>query len=698
MTDDVAAPLCGCTSCEDESPIEDEQQEAATCSCETCCGDTDALDRARDVWTSRDGIRTWIAGVILAIGLGVTYLTPVWSVAAGPVRIPVGGGLLVAATAVGAASIMRSGFAVLRERTFNIDILETVAIVAATALGMFVEAALLAFLISVAHLLEAYAMARTRESITDLIDLSPETARVRRDGERIEVPVEDIIIGETVVVKPGERIPLDGDVVEGASAVTEAAITGESVPAEKNEGDEVYAGSIAENGYLEVVVTAEADETTLARIIDLMQEAQANGTEFEQYVDRLAAYYTPAIGGLALLVATVPPLALGGAWHSWLVRGLTLLVIACPCAFVISTPVSVFSAITSAAKQGVLVKGGRHLEALGTADVVAFDKTGTLTTGELTVTDVVPATAMSEDELLSIVRGIEARSDHPIAAAIVDYADMRGIDAADVAEFESMAGQGVRATVDGETYHVGRPDLFDLDTVNGDVAADGGAVVESIGIRSDSQLDTARVSELQQAGKTVVLVGRDDRLCGALALADEPRDDAKRAVDRLREMDVEAVMLTGDTDAAAQAVAGELNIDDVRTGLLPDEKVEAVAELENDGTVAMVGDGVNDAPALATATIGVAMGAAGSDTAIETADIALMADDLDRLPYTFGLAQSGRGIIKQNVWGSLLIEGILSVAAPLGLIGPVVAVLLGDAGLTLGVTGNAIRLSWLNPD
>nr|WP_235853719.1 cation-translocating P-type ATPase [Halosimplex salinum] len=686
-------------------------------------GDGETVD-AESVWETARARKTAISGLFLGLGVLVQFGLAGLN---DPVVAAVGRELLLAdalylvAVLSGGQVIVRNGYYSAKNLSLDIDFLMSVAIVSAAGISLavpslhfYVEAASLAFLFNVAELLERYSVDRARNSLEELLTLSPDVATVRRADERVEVPVEDVRVGETVLVEPGEKIPMDGTVVEGASAVNQAPITGESVPVDKAVGDEVFAGTINEQGFLAVETTALAGDTTIDRIVELVEDAQANKTEREQFVERFADYYTPVVVAAALLATFVAPLVFGGGWATWFVRGISLLVIACPCAFVISTPVTVVSGVTSAAKNGVLIKGGNHLESMGAVDAVAFDKTGTLTTGDLSVTDVVGLDGNSEADVLQCARSIERRSEHPIGDAIVAHADERGVPDREVTGFESITGKGVRADLDGRTHYAGKPDLFaglgfDLDHVHltaEETMTDGGVAVETAKSPCDDRDDCVDLWEtiprLQSEGKTVVLVGTEDEIEGLVAIADEVRPEARRTVERLREQGVEhLVMLTGDNERTARAVAEQVGVDDYAADLLPDEKVARVEALtEEHGSVAMVGDGINDAPALATATVGVAMGAAGTDTALETADVALMGDDLSKLPYLHRLARTGNGIIRQNVWGSLLVKAALAVAIPL----PFVAVplwfvvLAGDVGMTTAVTGNAMRLARLRPD
>ncbi|WP_436925324.1 heavy metal translocating P-type ATPase [Halosimplex amylolyticum] len=697
-----------------------------------------------EIWTSPRAIKTWIGAVLVALGLLVEFVLTGQNVAVASVLdvpLTVADVLFLGAVAVSGAPVVRSGYYSAKNLSLDIDLLMGTAIVAATGIGYFVEAATLAVLFSVAELLEEYAMDRARDSLRELMELSPDEATVRReaaatdgseaserssgererpasrDDEEVTVPAGDVDVGEVVVVRPGEKIPLDGTVVEGESAVDQSPITGESVPVDKTAGDEVYAGAINEEGYLEVEVTSLASDSTLSRIIEMVQGAQAKQTETEQFVDRFAGYYTPAVVVLAILTAAIPPLLIdeaitvglagqtlvfAGDWETWFIRGLTLLVIACPCAFVISTPVSVVSGITSAAKNGVLIKGGNYLEAMGEVDAVALDKTGTLTKGELAVTDVVPAGETTEADVLRYAAGIERRSEHPIAGAILARAAADGVDdLPDPDGFESLTGKGVRADFEGETYYAGKPALFaelGFDVESGPGATDGGTVTEEP--ERDGRFPADTLASLEREGKTVVVVGTETRLLGVVAIADEVRPASKRAVARLHELGVErVVMLTGDNEGTARAIAEQVGVDDYRAELLPDEKVAAVESLQAAyGSVAMVGDGINDAPALATADVGVAMGAAGTDTALETADIALMGDDVGKLPYLYALSHEANGVIRQNIVASLGVKALLAVGVPIGLVSVAVAVVVGDMGMSLGVTGNAMRLSRITPE
>jgi Cd2+/Zn2+-exporting ATPase len=530
--------------------------------------------------------------------------------------------------------------------------------------------------------------------------------------------VESVDVGETVLVRPGEKIPLDGVVREGRSAVDESPITGESVPRDVTPGDEVYGGAILAEGYLEVETTATAENSTLSKVVDLVEAAQSKKSERERFVDRFASYYTPVVVAAAILTTLASPAVFGVTWTEAFTRGLTLLVVACPCAFVISTPVSVVSGITSAARNGVLIKGGTYLESMGAVDTVAFDKTGTLTTGELSVTDAIALDGTSETDLLGCARALESRSEHPIAAAITEYADEQGVPDREIENFEALAGKGVRADLDGTTHYAGKPDLFadlgfdlghahvggDGDALHSDggVHTDGGVVVEPTDCDHGQYVDLAEevIPRLQSEGKTVVVVGTEDRLEGVVGVADTVRPESKWAVSKLRELGVgRIVMLTGDNERTAQVIGEQVGVDEVRAGLLPEEKVEAMEELTADGkTAAMVGDGVNDAPALAVATVGVAMGAAGTDTALETADVALMGDDLTRLPYLYDLSGKANGVIRGNIWSSLGVKMLLALGAIPGVVQVVHAVVIGDMGMSLAVTGNAMRLANVEPE
>jgi Cd2+/Zn2+-exporting ATPase len=675
-----------------------------------------------DVWRQPRAIKTWIGAALLTAGLVFELVLAGSNVTVATVfgyPLSVAAVLFLGAVAVSGSPVVRSGYYSARNLSLDIDLLMGTAIIAATGIGYFVEAATLAVLFSIAELLEEYAMDRARNSLRELMALSPEEATVERDGTEVTVPTNDVGVGETVIVRPGEKIPLDGSVQEGESAVDQSPITGESVPVDKEPGDAVYAGSINEAGYLEVAVTSLAADSTLSRIIEMVQGAQAKQTETEQFVDRFASYYTPIVVVLAILTAALPPLLLtepiavettgytlrfATDWQTWFIRGLTLLVIACPCAFVISTPVSVVSGITSAARNGVLIKGGNHLEEMGEIDAIALDKTGTLTKGELAVTDVRTFGETAESSLLRYGAALEGRSEHPIAGAILDRADQAGVeDRPEPASFETLPGRGVRGTIDGETYYVGKPALFEELGFEGLTrrVSDGGVATDSErgGDRAGDSV-AALLESMEREGKTVVLVGTKTRVIGAFGIADQVRPASKRAIERLHDLGVDhVVMLTGDNEGTARAIAEEVGVDEYRAELLPEEKVDAIEALQRTyGDVAMVGDGINDAPALATADVGVAMGAAGTDTALETADIALMGDDIGALPYLYALSNEANDVIRQNIVASLGVKALLALGVPLGLVSVALAVVVGDMGMSLGVTGNALRLARITPE
>lgn len=623
------------------------------------------------------GSRWWVGGrlgTILSAILFFSGLVLRWTIDSG--QWTVGGWqwadvCLLTAAGVGAIGFLPAGIRGLFRLSLDMNFLMSAAIIGAVFIGEYVEAAAIAFLFSLAELLEGYAVDRARRSIETLMSVAPDTATVCRDGEEIVVPAEEVLAGDCLIVRPGDRLAVDGRVTSGVSAIDEAAITGESMPVSKQVDDDVLAGSINREGYLEIEAVRPASESTLARIVSLIEEAESNRAPSERFVQRFSKVYTPAVTIAAILVSAIPTLLLGGDFDLWFLRGLTLLVIACPCALVISTPVAVVSAITSAARHGVLIKGGSYLEALGSTKVVAFDKTGTLTHGEPVVTEVVPFNGRTRADVVTLSAALERHSRHPVAEAIVSHAGEQELPG--VESFESITGLGVQGRVGEVVYRVGRTGLFQSEIPE-------------------------QYEALSADSKTSVLLGTESEILGVIVVEDTVRPDARATVESLNALGIRTVMLTGDDPATAERIARSVGVDDWHAELMPEDKVSLVETLERDyGQVAMVGDGVNDAPALAAATVGIAMGVRGTDTAIETADVALMGDDLTKMPYLMRLSRSSRGVIRQNVIASIVVKVGLAIGVVPGFVSLVVAVLAGDVGTSLGVTANAMRLAGVKP-
>ncbi|MED4700787.1 heavy metal translocating P-type ATPase [Lysinibacillus capsici] len=585
--------------------------------------------------------------------------------------------MFIIAILVGGVGIFKIGFRNLVRFEFDMKTLMTIAIIGAAIIGEWEEAAVVVFLFAVSEALEAYSMDKARQSIRQLMDIAPPTAIIKRaHGEHyheVELPTEDIEIGDILIVKPGQKIAMDGIVISGLSAVNQAAITGESIPVNKTVNDEVFAGTLNEEGALEVRVTKRVEDTTIAKIIHLVEEAQAEKAPSQQFVDRFAKYYTPAIMIIAFLVAVIPPLLVGD-WQHWIYQGLAVLVVGCPCALVVSTPVAIVTAIGNAARQGVLIKGGVHLEQLGHIEAVAFDKTGTLTKGQPAVTDIVTTENWSEDYVLQLVAAVEKQSQHPLAKAILNRLHDKKLSELIPTDFQSVTGKGAYATVDNQIIYVG-------------------SMKWATSLTSVDQNIENQVKNLQEQGKTVVAAVSNNQLIGLIAIADQLRHESKDVLNKLNALKVKhMVMLTGDAEPTAQAIATSLKMTDVRASLLPEEKLKAIKDLRAQfGAVAMVGDGVNDAPALATANVGIAMGGAGTDAALETADIALMGDDLTKLPYTIGLSRKTLRIIKENIIFALVLKLIALLLVIPGWLTLWIAI-FADMGATLLVVFNSLRL------
>jgi heavy metal translocating P-type ATPase len=580
--------------------------------------------------------------------------------------------LFIAAIAIGGYFFAREGVEeFIEEREVGIEALMLAAAAGAMAFGLFEEAAALVVLYASAEAVEELTFARTRSAIRELLELAPKQARVLRDGREEEIPAEDLRPGDVFVVRPGESLPTDGMIRSGRTTLNEAPVTGEAVPVDKGPGAEVFAGTVNGPSAIEVEATRAFADNSLSRIVHLVEEAQAQKSRAQRFVDRFSDRYSPAVLVAALLVAVVPPL-LGGDWSEWALRGVTLLVAAAPCALVMSVPVAVAAAISRAGRRGILIKGGAQLETLGKIEAICLDKTGTLTRGTPQVTDFITQQGVHPGEAMLVAAAVEARSEHPLARAILDHVRAEGIDPPPAEGFEAVVGHGARASLSGREIWVGSPRLL------AQLAPEAAPPPE--------------VERLEQEGKTVVLVGREAEVLAVVAMRDEPRPEAREALAALRRLGIgNLVMLTGDNRRTAEAIARELGIDEVRAELLPEQKVDEIERLRAQfGAIAMVGDGINDAPALARADLGIALGTGATDAAIEAADIALMADDLRKLPEALAIGRRSQRISRQNLIFSIALLTLLIPSAVLGLLTVVVAVLVHEVSELLAVA-NGLR-------
>ena len=660
-----------CTSCGHDHSQNETPSEACV-SCDTgpglACTTCEWSQESSHGHSHKKGRWSTLIAAGVAIALGITLET----LGAYPEASQ---SLLVAAMAVTGYPLAEKGVRSLLRGNIGINLLVTIAAIGATVIGLYQEGALVVFLFSISLRLEVIATDRARHAIEALMELRPEIATLRRGDEEVNVLVGQVVPGETFIVRPGDRIPLDGRVVEGETTVDQAAITGESIPVEKKVNDDVYAGTINLDGVLAVRTTRGSSETMLASILRMVQEAEGRRSPTETIVNRFAKYYTPLIIVLAAMVAAVPPLFFDRPLIPSIYNSLVLLVIGCPCALTIATPVAMVSAITSASRNGVLVKGSTYIEEVNKASVFTFDKTGTLTRGRLVVTDVLPYN-VSRQTLLSVAATLEANSKHPIASAITEAALKEGATLLEASEFKSQTGKGVEAVIEGSLYQIGSQRLF-----------------------SENRLmypDEA-LTELESQGKTTVMVAKESDVIGLISLMDEGREGARDTIQSLKARGMRVEMLTGDNENTARAIAKQLGFNGYHAGLLPDEKVEVVEELKKWGKVVMIGDGVNDAPALAAADVGIAMGGLGSDIALETADIVLLEDDLSRITYLIRLAETTVARVKENIALSVLVKLAIVIMGALGSITLWMAVILGDVGLTLLVIVNSIRISRIKP-
>ena len=591
---------------------------------------------------------------------------------------PITIGAFLLSIVIGGYSIFKVGLKNLMKLQFDMKTLMTIAIIGAAIIGEWSEGAVVVILFAISEALEHYSMEKARKSISSLMDIAPKTALVRRNGEEIEVSVDDIVLNDIMLVKPGMKIAMDGKVVQGHSNVNQASITGESIPVEKSLGDEVYAGTLNVEGMLEVQVTKLVDDTTIAKMIHLVEEAQGERAPAQAFVDVFAKYYTPAIIVVAILVAIIPPLFFGGEWISWIYQGLAVLVVGCPCALVISTPVAIVTAIGNAAKKGVLIKGGIHLEEVRKIKVIAFDKTGTLTKGIPAVTDYDVLNGEDSNELFGKIAAIEVFSQHPLSQAFIKKAEQDKIayKSYEIDAFSSVIGKGIQGKISGEQYFIGNAALM----------------IEKVGDEQVNEV-SEQLKAYQLQGKTAMLVAKENVIVAIVAVADEVRSSSKEVVAALHAQGIEhTIMLTGDSAETAHGIAHEVGVTRTAANLLPQHKLEKIKELkEQYDHVAMIGDGVNDAPALAAANIGIAMGGVGSDTALETADITLMGDDLRKLPFTIKLSKKTMRIIKQNITFALGLKLLALLLVVPGWLTLWIAI-FADLGATLLVTLNSLRL------
>ena len=584
--------------------------------------------------------------------------------------------LYILAIIIGGFDLFKEGFSDLIKLDFSMESLMTIAIIGAAFIGEWAEGSIVVILFAISEALERFSMDKARQSIRSLMDIAPKEALIRRNNVEQLVSVDKIDIDDIMIIKPGQKIAMDGLVINGHSSVNQAAITGESVPVEKQLDDEVFAGTLNEEGVLEVKVTKKVTDTTIAKIIHLVEEAQGERAPAQAFVDKFAKYYPPFIIIMALLIVVVPPLFFGGDWNKWLYQGLSILVVGCPCSLVISTPVSIVSAIGNAAKNGVLVKGGVYLEEIGHLRAIAFDKTGTLTKGKPVVTDFIATSSETDINYLSIISSLESLSQHPLASAILNEADKTNVDykSIQIEDFQSITGKGLTGIHQNIRYYIGSPKLFSA------------SVIEETAVK-------VQYRQFQEQGKTAMYFGTDEQILGVIAVADEVRDSSAAVISELHKLSIEhTIMLTGDNTKTAESIGKQLGVTEIKGDLMPQEKLDSIKALRTTyNKVAMVGDGINDAPALAASTVGIAMGGAGTDTALETADVALMGDDLQKLPFIVRLSRQTLKVIKQNITFSLGIKLLALLLVIPGWLTLWIAI-VADMGATLLVTLNGLRL------
>ena len=650
--DDVNISLCGCPDCADDDGDGDEDEE-------------ELLAEGKPLIANRPIQIILSSGILFVLGHVFEWLS------FSPTIVTIT--YMIGAIIAGYEIAILAYKSLVNNHTIGPAMLMCIACVASFIIGHPEEGAAVTFLYYIAEFLEDYAELRAKRSIKSLVEIAPDTARVKV-GDKEEIKnVDEVNIGDTVIVKPGDKVPLDGEVISGSSSINQASITGESVPVLKEVGDNVFSGTVNEDGYLEIKVTTEAKDSVISKIVTLVKRSQLNRSETETLVEKVAKYYTPAMIIAAIFVALVPPFVFGQDLTDWVYKALSLLVISCPCAFLISTPVGMVSAITSATRNGVIIKGSTYVEEMRNVKAVIFDKTGTLTEGKLEVSDVeVLNSDYSEADIIKIAASLENESSHPIAQAIISHADENDITLDTIDDFRNVTGKGIIASINGEQYYAANEALIEGSSFN---------------ISRDD------INRYSSEGKTLIFVGDSKNVLGIITVSDKIRDNASEVIADLNKQGVQTVMLTGDNKDAAQKVASDIGIKYVYSNLLPEDKLNILDTIRNKfGDVAMVGDGINDAPALARANIGIAMGAAGSDVAIETADVALMQDDISKLPYLFSLSRKTMGIIKQNITVAITVKLLCVVLAILGIITLMMSVGLGDLGLTLLVILNSFRI------
>ena len=691
--EDVDISLCGCPDCADDDDDHhdhdhehehhhhdhdhhdhghgDEDADISLCGCPDCADDDDDDDDEGELLAEgKPLIANRPIQIIVASGL-LFVLGHVFELLSFDTTI-ITATYMLGAIIAGYEIAVSAYKSIVKKHTIGPAMLMCIACVASFIIGHPEEGAAVTFLYYIAEFLEDYSEFRARRSIKSLVEIAPDTARLKV-GDKEEIKnVDEIDIGDIVIVKPGDKVPLDGEIVFGSSSINQASITGESVPVLKNVGDEVFSGTVNEDGYLEVKVTTAAKDSMISKIVTLVKRSQLNRSETETLVEKVAKYYTPVMMVAAICVALIPPLVLGQNLTDWVYKALSLLVISCPCAFLISTPVGMVSAITSATRNGVIIKGSTYVEEMRNVKAVIFDKTGTLTEGKLKLSDIrVLDENYSEEDVVRIAASLESESSHPIAQAVVNYASDENIALDHVEEFKNVPGKGILANINGEQYYAANEPLIE-------------------GSSFDISMDEVKS---YAEGKTVIFVGNAQNLMAIITVSDKIRDNASEVITDLKGQGVQTIMLTGDNKLAAKSVASEIGIDYVYANLLPQDKLNLLDTIRNKfGDVAMVGDGINDAPALARANIGIAMGAAGSDVAIETADVALMQDDISKLPYLFSLSRKTMGIIKQNITLAITIKLLCAVLAIVGIITLMMSVGVGDLGLTLLVILNSFRI------